>query len=229
MSVGATLPPAAHRHAHAAPPRPRTCLLPRPTAPWQEAGLIHGHQVLPWGDPGALGAVARELDVDILLSGHTHHLAAWEEDGRFFINPGSATGALHSSLVELWGRGVSPPWPPAHLCARCLVSARQSTPRLRAPAGVESNLPPNSSPPDGTPAAVAAAAPGAAADEAAATAAGKGAPAGGGTPSFVLLDTGPGPAVTRLTLYIYRLVGGEVKVARQEWTPRPRPPRAVVL
>ena len=35
-------------------------------------GLIHGHQVVPWGDMEALAAVQRQLDVDILISGHTH-------------------------------------------------------------------------------------------------------------------------------------------------------------
>ncbi|KAI9206088.1 vacuolar protein sorting-associated protein 29-like protein [Polychytrium aggregatum] len=57
-------------------------------------GLIHGHQVIPWGNPQALSIVARQLDVDILISGHTHKFEAYEYEGRFFINPGSATGAL---------------------------------------------------------------------------------------------------------------------------------------
>ena len=35
-------------------------------------GLIHGHQVIPWGDLEALASVQRQLDVDILISGHTH-------------------------------------------------------------------------------------------------------------------------------------------------------------
>ena len=35
-------------------------------------GMIHGHQVLPWGDHEALANVQRELGCDILLSGHTH-------------------------------------------------------------------------------------------------------------------------------------------------------------
>jgi len=34
-------------------------------------GLIHGHQVVPWGDSEALAEVQRELDCDILVSGHT--------------------------------------------------------------------------------------------------------------------------------------------------------------
>ena len=35
-------------------------------------GLCHGHQVVPWGDMEALAQVQRRLDVDILVSGHTH-------------------------------------------------------------------------------------------------------------------------------------------------------------
>ncbi|KAH7049473.1 Metallo-dependent phosphatase [Auriculariales sp. MPI-PUGE-AT-0066] len=41
-------------------------------------GVIHGHQSVPMGDLDALAAVARQMDVDVLV---------------FFVNPGSATGA----------------------------------------------------------------------------------------------------------------------------------------
>lgn len=57
-------------------------------------GLIHGHQVVPLGDTESLSAIARKLDVDILISGSTHKFEAFEYEGRFFINPGSATGAF---------------------------------------------------------------------------------------------------------------------------------------
>lgn len=59
-------------------------------------GLIHGHQVVPWGDLEALAAVQRQLDVDILVSGHTHQCSITQYDGKYFINPGSATGAYSS-------------------------------------------------------------------------------------------------------------------------------------
>lgn len=39
------------------------------------------------------------MDVDLLVTGHTHRFDAFEREGRFFVNPGSATGA--------W----SPVWP----------------------------------------------------------------------------------------------------------------------
>ncbi|KAJ3089512.1 Vacuolar protein sorting-associated protein 29 [Quaeritorhiza haematococci] len=69
-------------------------------------GLLHGHQVIPWGDPQALSIVARKMDVDVLVSGHTHRFEAYEYEGRFFVNPGSATGAF-STLTA--GTGESTP------------------------------------------------------------------------------------------------------------------------
>ncbi|NWW44934.1 VPS29 protein, partial [Pedionomus torquatus] len=56
-------------------------------------GLIHGHQVIPWGDVASLVLLQRQLDVDILISGHTHRFEAFEHENKFYINPGSATGA----------------------------------------------------------------------------------------------------------------------------------------
>lgn len=56
-------------------------------------GLVHGHQVVPWGDEESLALVQRQLDVDILISGHTHRFEAYEHENKFYINPGSATGA----------------------------------------------------------------------------------------------------------------------------------------
>ncbi|KAH1180216.1 hypothetical protein KIL84_009052 [Mauremys mutica] len=56
-------------------------------------GLIHGHQVIPWGDMASLALLQRQFDVDILISGHTHKFEAFEHESKFYINPGSATGA----------------------------------------------------------------------------------------------------------------------------------------
>lgn len=56
-------------------------------------GLCHGHQVVPWGDTESLAMVQRQLDVDILISGHTHRFEAFEHENKFYINPGSGTGA----------------------------------------------------------------------------------------------------------------------------------------
>ncbi|XP_017465425.1 PREDICTED: vacuolar protein sorting-associated protein 29-like [Rhagoletis zephyria] len=65
-------------------------------------GLCHGHQIVPWGDEESLALIQRELEVDILITGHTHKFNAFEKDGKFFINPGSATGAysaLESAVI----------------------------------------------------------------------------------------------------------------------------------
>ena len=58
-----------------------------------KVGLIGGHQVLPWGDTNSLAMIQRQLDVDILISGHTHKNGVIEQDGKWFVNPGSITGA----------------------------------------------------------------------------------------------------------------------------------------
>uniref|UniRef100_A0A8C4XPE6 Vacuolar protein sorting-associated protein 29 n=1 Tax=Falco tinnunculus TaxID=100819 RepID=A0A8C4XPE6_FALTI len=62
-------------------------------------GLIHGHQVIPWGDVASLALLQRQLDVDILISGHTHRFEAFEYENKFYVNPGSATGAY--SALEM--------------------------------------------------------------------------------------------------------------------------------
>jgi vacuolar protein sorting-associated protein 29 len=56
-------------------------------------GLCHGHQVVPWGDTESLAIIQRQLDVDILITGHTHKFQAFEHEEKFYINPGSITGA----------------------------------------------------------------------------------------------------------------------------------------
>ncbi|CAH3153626.1 unnamed protein product [Porites evermanni] len=40
----------------------------------------------------------RQLDVDILIYGHTHKFVAYEHEGRFYINPG-AYNPLQSDIV----------------------------------------------------------------------------------------------------------------------------------
>ena len=48
----------------------------------------------------ALAAVQRQLDVDILVSGHTHQQQIKQYDGKYFINPGSATGAYSATASK---------------------------------------------------------------------------------------------------------------------------------
>lgn len=63
-------------------------------------GVIHGHQAVPSGDLDSLSALARQMDVDVLVSGHTHTFQAVAYDGHFFVNPGSATGAWRGAVDE---------------------------------------------------------------------------------------------------------------------------------
>ncbi|KAL4471579.1 hypothetical protein ABPG74_008472 [Tetrahymena malaccensis] len=55
--------------------------------------IIHGHQIVPWGDEEALHNQLRELDADILISGHTHDQIASKVDKKYILNPGTITGA----------------------------------------------------------------------------------------------------------------------------------------
>ncbi|KAL3928860.1 MAG: hypothetical protein SGARI_004915 [Bacillariaceae sp.] len=62
-------------------------------------GLIHGHQLVPYGSQDAKARLRRKMNVDILISGHTHQNEVVLQDGKhYFINPGSITGA-YSSLT----------------------------------------------------------------------------------------------------------------------------------
>lgn len=56
-------------------------------------GFTHGHTVIPPGDPDSLLIAARQMDVDVLCWGGTSRFEAYELEGKFFVNPGSATGA----------------------------------------------------------------------------------------------------------------------------------------
>ena len=47
------------------------------------------------------------MDVDVLLWGGTHKFEAYELEGKFFVNPGSATGAFSSG----WGWNKEDPIP----------------------------------------------------------------------------------------------------------------------
>lgn len=64
-------------------------------------GLVHGHQVIPWGDAESLNNFMREHDVDVVVSGHTHEQKCEKFDGRLFINPGSFTGAYGPLALDV--------------------------------------------------------------------------------------------------------------------------------
>ena len=49
----------------------------------------------------ALATINRQLDCDILITGHTHKFEAYEHENRFYVNPGSITGAYSALDSEL--------------------------------------------------------------------------------------------------------------------------------
>lgn len=64
-------------------------------------GFNSGHTIVPNSDPDALLIAARQLDVDILVWGGTHRVEAYQLEGKFFVNPGSATGAFYSGWPDI--------------------------------------------------------------------------------------------------------------------------------
>ncbi|KAI9735001.1 MAG: Vacuolar protein sorting-associated protein 29 [Cirrosporium novae-zelandiae] len=62
-------------------------------------GLTHGTSIVPPGDLDSLLIMARQMDVDVLIWGGGHKVESVDFEGRFFVNPGSATGAVG----EGWG------------------------------------------------------------------------------------------------------------------------------
>ena len=63
-------------------------------------GMIHGHQVLPWGNIESLSSIQRQLDCDILLSGNTHEIDVKVADNKLYINPGSISGAFSNCVAD---------------------------------------------------------------------------------------------------------------------------------
>ncbi|MFB6193311.1 MAG: YfcE family phosphodiesterase [Candidatus Nanohaloarchaea archaeon] len=56
-------------------------------------GVYHGTGITPRGDPETLAKIAREeLEVHVLIHGHSHQEDMTEEDGVILLNPGSCTG-----------------------------------------------------------------------------------------------------------------------------------------
>lgn len=63
-------------------------------------GFNSGHTIVPNSDPDALLIAARQLDVDIFIWGGTHRVEAYKLEGKFFVNPGSATGAFYTGWPD---------------------------------------------------------------------------------------------------------------------------------
>ncbi|EPQ31201.1 uncharacterized protein PFL1_01388 [Pseudozyma flocculosa PF-1] len=193
-------------------------------------GVLHGHQVVPAGDTQSLAAIARAMDADILLTGHTHRFEAFELDGRFFVNPGSATGAWH----PIWPISSSAPASAAEAGAKQATegegskadasagAAAPATAGAPAAAGATSSSDAKKGAADAAdkkPDAKAAKAKGDAKAESEKDKKDDGPEdeepkeAPGPTPSFALLDIQGAVVVT----YVYQLIDGEVKVEKIEY------------
>jgi putative phosphoesterase len=66
---------------------------------WLRIGLVHGDGIYPRGNPVELSKIAKKLNVQLLVSGHTHaDFARTSPDSTvLLLNPGSLTG--------VWGGG----------------------------------------------------------------------------------------------------------------------------
>lgn len=68
--------------------------------------ITHSDSVSPRGDKDELLAIAKKYEADMLLYGHTHEQDVWKRGGKFFVNPGSATGLgvdkkPHCAIIEI--------------------------------------------------------------------------------------------------------------------------------
>jgi vacuolar protein sorting-associated protein 29 len=62
-------------------------------------GFLEGFTVVAPTEADLLLAEANKLDVDVLCWGGTHRFDAYEYGDKFFVNPGSATGAMTTGWV----------------------------------------------------------------------------------------------------------------------------------
>lgn len=92
-------------------------------------GCCNGYTVVPKSDPLSLLTLARQLDVDIVLWGGTHNVEAYTLEDKFFINPGTCTGAFNPD----W------PLPDASNDSTLEASADSSEPQTQASEGSTDN------------------------------------------------------------------------------------------
>ena len=64
-------------------------------------GLIHGDQVYPRGDVEGLLKIARNLNVNVLINGHTHYLRIVAINNTLLVNPGSLTGVWSGGYASM--------------------------------------------------------------------------------------------------------------------------------
>lgn len=57
-------------------------------------GVINGYQIVPWGDLTSLNSLSKQLECDIMISGFTHIRGVYNFEDKYFLNPGTFTGAF---------------------------------------------------------------------------------------------------------------------------------------
>lgn len=62
-------------------------------------GVTHGTGITPRGHRPTLANIADQMNVEILLHGHTHNQEAIKEEDKILLNPGSCTGVGGGSSV----------------------------------------------------------------------------------------------------------------------------------
>jgi vacuolar protein sorting-associated protein 29 len=62
-------------------------------------GFLEGFTMVAPMETDLMLAEANKLDVDVLCWGGTHRFDAYEYENKFFVNPGSATGAFTTGWV----------------------------------------------------------------------------------------------------------------------------------
>lgn len=59
-------------------------------------GVINGYQIVPYADLTELALHQKLLQCDIMVSGFTHIAGVFQFEGKWFINPGTISGAFSS-------------------------------------------------------------------------------------------------------------------------------------
>ncbi|NHJ33192.1 MAG: YfcE family phosphodiesterase, partial [Asgard group archaeon] len=60
-------------------------------------GVFHGTGIYPRGDAAQLKQVAEEMNVDVLLTGHSHLKLVHNDKEHLILNPGTSSGASGGS------------------------------------------------------------------------------------------------------------------------------------
>ena len=87
-------------------------------------GFVEGFTLVST-EPDLLLAEAHKLDVDVLCYAGTHRFDAFEYMDKFFVNPGSATGAFTTGPLASEGEEMVPSF--------CLMDVSSFCPLIRPP------------------------------------------------------------------------------------------------